>query len=37
MRQVVVFTLVSTFPNRKVKSGVGKIAEEALARMANLS
>ena len=30
MRLVVVFTLVSTFPNRKVKSGVGKIAEEEL-------
>ena len=25
---MVVFTHVSTFPNRKVKSGVGKIAEE---------
>jgi len=30
VRLVVVFTLVSTFPNRKVKSGVGKIAEEEL-------
>jgi len=30
---VVVFTLVSTFPNRKVKSGVGKIAEEELVSM----
>jgi len=27
---MVVFTHVSTFPNRKVKSGVGKIAEEEL-------
>ena len=30
MRLVVVFTLVSTFLNRKMQSGVGKIAEEEL-------
>ena len=30
MRLVMVFTHASTFPNRKVKSGVGKIAEEEL-------
>jgi len=32
VRLVMVFTPVSTFPNRKVKSGVRKIAEEELGR-----